>query len=105
MKFLNLNSLQTLASALLVAIPPVLVSQGCTLEAQGALDCSHAVLPFLLSPNVTIGITGFLAVLKFVVVPWLQPGGLVRNLFSPKVPISESGAVGTVAPDHVVTKP
>lgn len=103
MKFMNLNALQTYVSALLVAIPALFISLGCTQMVTGALDCSLSTLP-ILTPSVALYTTGVLAVLKFFVIPALQPGGLFRNLFEPKVPVSPTGAPGTVAPSDVVPK-
>jgi hypothetical protein len=102
MKFINLNAVQTYVSALLVAIPALFIAVGCTQNALGALDCSMSKLP-ILTPTVTLYTTGFLAVLKFAIIPALQPGGWFRNLFAPKVPISPTGAPGTVKPQQVKT--
>lgn len=100
MKFLNLNAVQTYVSAALYAIPAVFLSLGCTQLVTGALDCSAAMLP-ILTPKVTLWTTSLLAVLKFAVLPALQPGGWFRNLFEPKVPVTPTPAPGTVSPAAV----
>lgn len=99
MKFLNLNTLQTILSALLVALPLFLLGIGCTQEALGnRLDCSQSII----GPVFGAWATGFIAILKFFIVPMLQPGGWARNLFDPKVPVTTANAPGTVHPDDVV---
>lgn len=80
---MNLNFVQTLLSALLVAIPAFLVGFGCTTDATGAVDCSQSTL----SPMVVTVLLGFISLLKFVIIPAIQPGGWFRNLFSPKEPV------------------
>lgn len=98
-KFFNLNTLQTVISALLVAIPVLLTKLGCTLDPAGLkIDCSQSTV---ITPSLALWFTVTLAVAKFVIVPWLQPGGLLANLFAPKVPISTTGDPGTVRPSQV----
>ena len=101
MKFLNLNAAQTYVSALLVAIPSLFVSVGCSQSPIGALDCSQSMLP-ILTPTVTLYTTAGLALLKFGILPAVQPGGWFRNLFEPKVPVTTTMAPGTVHPDQVM---
>lgn len=101
-KFINLNTLQTILSAVLVGLPLMLKATGCvevvTPDPNDAdLDCAQSML----SPTLVWWGLGIVTTLKFVIIPWLQPGGLVRNLFQPKVPISTSGAPGTVTPTQV----
>lgn len=101
-KFFNLNTVQTILSAALVGLPLLLKATGCidvaTPDPNDAdLDCSKS----LLSPTLVWWALGIVTTLKFVIIPWLQPGGLVRNLFEPKVPVSTSGATGTVTPAQV----
>jgi hypothetical protein len=100
MQFWNLNAFQTYASALLVTVPALFISLGCSQLPTGGFDCSHSTLP-ILTPAVVLYTTGFLAVVKFFVLPALQPGGWFRNLFEPKVPVSETKAPGTVTPAQV----
>jgi len=98
MKFLNLNALQTYLTAILAAMPVLLVNLGCTLDAvTGKLDCSQAIIAPTTLGYVALAI-GFL---KTVVIPALQPGGWFRNLFEVKAPVSTSGATGTVSPSDV----
>lgn len=102
MKFLNLNALQTYLTAILAALPVLLVNLGCSLDAiTGKLDCSQAIIAPTTLGYVALAI-GFL---KTVLIPALQPGGWFRNLFEPKVPVSDSGDVGTVTQKQVDSGP
>lgn len=98
MKFLNLNALQTYISAALVGIPMILVGLGCIQLPGGGLNCSASPI----SPAAAAWIIAALGVLKFGILPAIQPGGWFRNLFEPKVPVSTSSAPGTVMPHDVV---
>lgn len=105
MRFLNLNTAQTVISAILYAIPLVLVKFGCTTINPGlpneALDCSSSQL---ITPMMAVWMGSILAFLKFIVIPALQPGGLFRNLFDSKVPIAptpDKQITGTVVPADV----
>jgi hypothetical protein len=98
MKFLNLNSLQTVLSAILATLPVMLVNLGCTLDSvTQKLDCSTAWFAPELLGYVALAI-GFI---KLVVIPAIDNGGWFRNLFSPKVPVSASGEPGTVTQRQV----
>lgn len=101
MKFWNLNALQSLLTALLGAVPVIFAAFGCTTLATGALDCTQSTV---FSPKAALIAGGVITVLKLVIIPWLQPGGLVRNLFELKVPVSQSGAPGTVFPEQIQPK-
>lgn len=102
MKFLNLNALQTVLSAILAALPVLLINLGCTdPTGTGRLDCSQASF----SPWLLMYIAGGISLLKFFVLPAIQPGGWFRNLFEPKVPVSPTGAVGTVTQGQVDASP
>lgn len=95
---MNLNAIQTYLSAILAALPILLVNLGCTLDAvTQKLDCSNAVI----APTTLGWIAAAIGFIKLVVIPAIQDGGWFRNLFSPKVPVSTSGDAGTVKPAAV----
>ncbi len=98
MKFLNLNTAQTVLSALLVALPSVFVAFGCTQLVNGAFDCSDSTV---FTPTSAVWASAVIAVLKFGIIPAIQDGGWARNLFSPKVPVTTTSAPGTVSPADV----
>lgn len=97
MKFLNLNAIQTYLSIALAVLAVLLGNLGCTLGLDGKFDCSQAII----SPSTLGYIAMATSFLKFVVIPAIQPGGWFRNMFEVKVPVSDSGATGTVAPEDV----
>lgn len=98
-KYANLNTLQTLVSALMAVMIVVMPYLGCTVDPSGTrVDCSASSF---ITPEIGFWVGIVLAALKFVVIPTMQPGGLVRNLFNPKVPVSTSGAEGTVKPAQI----
>lgn len=103
MKFLNLNSLQTYLSAILAALPVLLVNLGCTLDAvTQKLDCSQAII----APTTLGWIAAGIGFIKLVIIPAIQPGGWLNNLFATKAPVvattpSEAQPKGTVAPSDV----
>lgn len=102
MKFLNLNALQTYLSALLAALPILLVNLGCTLDAvTQKLDCSNAIV----SPTLLGYVAAGIGIIKLFVIPAIQDGGWFRNLFNPKVPVSASGDPGTVTQTQVDSGP
>lgn len=97
-KYWNLNALQSLLTALLGAVPIVFAAFGCAMLPNGALDCS--VSPFF-TPKMALIASTILTVLKLAVIPAIQDGGWFRNIVSPKVPVSNSGAPGTVDPGSI----
>lgn len=97
---LNLNALQTYLSGILAAVPIILANVGCTVDANGVTSCASSVFPWL-TATVVAYIAGITSVLKFIVIPAIQPGGWFRNLFEPKVPVSTTPVAGTVAPEQV----
>lgn len=101
MKFLNLNALQSYLTAILMALPVLLLNLGCTQDAVGKLDCSTAFI----APTTLGYIAAGIGFLKLVVLPLLQPGGWFRNIFEPKVPVSASGDPGTVTQAQVDSGP
>jgi hypothetical protein len=102
MKFLNLNAIQTYLSAILAALPVLLVNLGCTLDAvTQKLDCSQAYI----APTTLGWIAAAIGFVKLVVIPAIQDGGWFRNLFNPKVPVSDTGDPGTVTQTQVESGP
>ena len=100
MKGLNLNAVQTYLTAIITALPVLLVSLGCTQSITGALDCSASVI----SPAVAAYIVAALGFVKLVALPAIQPGGWFNNLFAVKVPVVpsiEAETPGTVTPAQV----
>lgn len=103
MKFINLNAIQTYLSAMLAAMPVLLVNLGCTLDAvTNKLDCSQAYI----APTTLGWVAAGIGFVKLVIIPAIQPGGWFRNLFDPKVPVvatspAEVQPSGTVAPSDV----
>lgn len=98
----NLNTLQSILSGVLVVLPVLLKFTGCVEEVtpdpnDADLNCSASTL----SPTLIWWGLGIVTTLKFVVIPWFQPGGLIRNLFAPKVPVTEKVEPGTVMPTQV----
>lgn len=92
-----LNTVQTVLSAVNGILIVVLMNLGCVTGVDGKLDCSAAWF----EPS-TIAIVAIVSnTLKFVVIPWLQPGGLLRNLFGDKTVVTSTPAPGTVAPTDV----
>lgn len=98
MKFLNLNALQTYLTLAIGLIGYALVASGCTGTAEAISSCEAGRL---LSPAMYGYILGGLTFLKTVALPAIQPGGWFRNLFEPKVPVSATGATGTVTQSQV----
>lgn len=99
MNGLNLNALQTYLTAIIAAVPVLLVSLGCTQDALGNLDCSAAII----SPAAAAYIVAALGFIKLVVLPAIQPGGWFNNLFAPKVPVTPASddTPGTVSPQDI----
>lgn len=104
MNVFNLNTLQTLLSGINAALIAMLLAIGCVTGVDGKLVCTVAGIGFL-----TPAMLGWAATisnfLKFIIIPAMQPGGWLNNLFAPKVPVSASGAVGTVTLKQVETGP
>lgn len=98
---MNLNAIQTFLTAILAALPILLVNLGCTQDATGRLDCSTAFV----SPIILGYVATAIGFLKLVVIPAMQPGGWFRNLFAPKVPVSPTGDPGTVTQTQVDSGP
>ncbi len=96
-----INIVQTILTVAMTVIPTILLALGCTQTATGNLDCSLAMV----SPSTLAWIVGGIGFVKTVVLPWLAPGGWVRNLFGERAvvaPNASSAAVpGTVAPKDV----
>lgn len=96
-----INIIQTGLTVLMTVIPTILLALGCTQGATGSLDCNAAMV----SPSTLAWIVGAIGFIKTVVLPWLAPGGWVRNLFGERAvvaPSSSSAATtGTVPPNAV----
>lgn len=92
-----LNTLQTVISMANVVLFALAMQLGCTTGADGRLDCSAAWF----EPATLVIIAGVLNFLKFVVLPWLTPGGLIRNLFGDKTVVTSTPTPGTVSPADV----
>jgi hypothetical protein len=97
MKFFNTNAYQTYITFAIMVIPFALLKSGCTAVGD-SYDCSQSFI----GPWGTAVLIGVLGLLKLLGLPIFQSGGLVRNLFSPKVPVSTSAAPGTVLPSDVM---
>lgn len=98
MKFLNLNAIQTYLTMALGVLGFFLIKAGCTGTAEAVAECSKVQI---LTPEMAGWLLAGVTFLKTVVIPAIQPGGWFRNLFEPKVPVSTSGATGTVSKDAV----
>lgn len=95
---INVNALQTYLTLAIGAMWWLLKEFGCTETVPGMLNCSAS---HLLNPTVAVWVTSVLIVIKLGVLPAISEGGWARNLFWPKVPVSDSGAAGTVTPFQV----
>lgn len=95
-----INILQTLLTILMTVVPPILLALGCT-QIGNELDCSQAIL----SPKTLALVVTGIGVVKTTILPWLAPGGWLRNLFGDKAVIapaaSKAAVPGTVAPADV----
>lgn len=96
-----INILQTVLTVIMTVVPTILISFGCTQGTTGDLDCSQAII----SPWTLGKIVLALGIIKTIILPWLAPGGWVRNLFGERavvVPQNSSAATpGTVSPADV----
>jgi hypothetical protein len=96
-----INILQTILTVAMTVIPTILLALGCTQNATGTLDCSQATV----SPSTLAWIVGAIGFVKTVVLPWLAPGGWIRNLFGERAVVapstSSAATTGTVAPQDV----
>lgn len=96
-----INIVQTLLTVILGAIPVILVNLGCTTDAAGNFDCANAII----APATLAWIGGAVLFLKTVVLPWLAPGGWLRNLFGERAVVtpstSKAATTGTVSPSDV----
>lgn len=96
-----INILQTILTVLMTVIPTILLALGCVQGVGGELDCSAAWV----SPKGLALIVAGLGFVKTVILPWLAPGGWVRNLFGERATVvpasSTSATTGTVAPAAV----
>jgi hypothetical protein len=102
-----INTAQTILSILNVALIALLTQVGCIdnpATPDADLMCTVSSIPWL---SVTaLGIAATVSnTLKLVILPWLAPGGWVRNLFGAKAvvaPVASTAAVpGTVSPADV----
>ena len=102
-----LNTVQTVLTVVNVAVIALLTQVGCVdnpLTPDVDLMCTVSNVPFL---SVTfLGIVATVSnTLKLVVLPWLAPGGWVRNLFGAKAvvapEVSNAAVPGTVSPTAV----
>lgn len=98
MKFLNLNALQTYLALGLGIVGYFLIKAGCTGTAEQVAECSKVSI---ITPEMAGWLLAGVTFIKTVIIPAIQPGGWFRNLFEPKVPVSTSGATGTVSKDAV----
>lgn len=97
-----INNLQTFLTLLITIGPTILLALGCTQDAAtGALECSNA----LISPKALLYIVAAIGFIKVTVLPWLAPGGWVRNLFGDRAVVAPStspaATTGTVPPTAV----
>lgn len=96
-----INILQTILTIIITVVPTLVLSLGCTGDPAGTIECSQA----LISPELLGWLIGVVGFIKTVVLPWLAPGGWVRNLFGARAAVvpSTSGQAtpGTVAPQDV----
>lgn len=96
-----INILQTILTVAMTVIPTILLALGCTQTATGDLDCSAAMV----SPSTLAWIVAGLGFVKTVVLPWLAPGGWLRNLFGERAVVAPStsaaATTGTVPPSAV----
>ncbi len=93
MKFLNLNAIQTYLTGINYALIALLTQFGCLTDtATGKVTCTAASF----SPEILFYVATVVNVVKLVFIPAVQPGGWFRNMFETKVPVSTSGATGTV---------
>lgn len=105
MKIFNINSLQTLLSVVLAIATGLLTQLGCVQDvATAKLVCTVSNFPWL-TPTTLGSVAGVVTFLKLVVLPWLQPGGWLHNLFGQKVAVVPAGSTaatpGTVSPVDV----
>lgn len=96
-----INILQSVLTVIVTAVPTIVLALGCTQDATGAIECSKAIV----SPAALAWLIGAIGFLKGVVLPWLAPGGWVRNMFGARaavVPSTSTAATpGTVPPTAV----
>ncbi len=97
----NLNSLQTILTGFIVVAIALLKFTGCTELATGAVDCTNSWLAQYVGAGTLVWIIGIIGFIKLTVIPWLQPGGWLANLFAPKAPVTAQHATGTVTPAQV----
>lgn len=94
------NVAQTVLTVINVALIALLMQVGCVdnpATPDVDLMCTVSNVPFL-----SVTFLGWAAAvsnaLKLVVLPWLAPGGWVRNLFGDKTVVTAQPLIGTVAP-------
>lgn len=93
-----INILQSILTVLMTVAPTILLALGCTQNAvTGELDCSAAIVSPWTMGKIVIG----LGLIKTVVLPWLAPGGWVRNMFGDRAVVTSTPAPGTVSPTDV----
>lgn len=102
----NLNTLQTALTGAIVVAMALLKFAGCTELPTGVPDCSASWLGEHVGQATLVWIAGILGFVKLTVIPWFQPGGFLRNLFSPKAPIVQPSEAqpGVVTPAQVATQ-
>lgn len=94
----NFNLVQTACTVVIAVITAAMLALGCTTLPTGMLECAASAW---ITPKIAGIVIGILTFLKLIVLPALTPGGLVRNLIEPKVPVSSSGVPGTVRPSNI----
>lgn len=96
-----INIVQTILTVILGAIPVILVNLGCVTDAAGNFNCANAII----APGTLAWIGGGVLFIKTVVLPWLAPGGWIRNLFGERAVVAPSASPaateGTVPPTAV----
>lgn len=96
-----LNTAQTVLSALNVVLIALLTSIGCAPDPVTAkMVCTVSAFPWL-SVETLAWVAGVSNVLKFVILPWIAPGGILRNLFGEKTVVTPNPTPGTVSPTDV----
>lgn len=101
---MNFNAIQTVLSGVNALLIALLTQIGCLPGADGKLVCTVAGIGFL-TPAI-LGVAATISnILKFFILPAMQPGGWFRNLFAPKVPVSPTGDPGTVTQTQVDSGP
>jgi hypothetical protein len=93
----NFNLIQSLMTAAIAAVNAAMLALGCSLQAAALICPADAWVTPKLAGIVNLILVG----MKLIVLPALTPGGLVRNLIEPKVPVSSSGVPGTVRPSDI----